>query len=152
MQNKLYLCDFGFGLRRYDIGNFSIIEEIDNTGEYKGLGLAFNFDCLAKPRFYAFYKRFLQFLKMENYDCLREKPTKASINGNRSQNLMVTLPPRLPRLARSPTHNALLASTRSLPTFSMLHSLLWKVYVSAMKKPVRRFAAQLRHILVFVLS
>ena len=49
---RLYLCDFGWGIRRYDIGKVSICEEITDDGIYKGQGWAVQFDfSLATIRF-----------------------------------------------------------------------------------------------------
>lgn len=60
----LYLCDFGYGIRRYDINDFSICEKVDDkTGDYKGIGLGFNFGCLMKQGFHDFYRRFQKILK-----------------------------------------------------------------------------------------
>jgi len=41
---RLYLCDFGWGVRRYDIGKLCICEEIADDGVYRGLGWAVQFD------------------------------------------------------------------------------------------------------------
>lgn len=41
---RLYLCDFGWGIRRYDIGKLSICEEIADDGRYRGQGWAVQFD------------------------------------------------------------------------------------------------------------
>jgi len=49
---RLYLCDFGWGIRRYDIGKVSICEELADDGTYRGLGWAVQFDfSLATIRF-----------------------------------------------------------------------------------------------------
>ena len=41
---RLYLCDFGYGIRRYDIGKVSILENIADDGTYRGQGWAVQFD------------------------------------------------------------------------------------------------------------
>jgi len=41
---KLYLCDFGYGIRRYDIGKLSIIEDVADDGTYRGQSWAVQFD------------------------------------------------------------------------------------------------------------
>ncbi|MCJ7424745.1 hypothetical protein MUP01_10835 [Candidatus Bathyarchaeota archaeon] len=50
MQNhlRLCLCDFGFGIQRYDIGKICILEQIGEEGSYKGLSLAADFDFSMK--------------------------------------------------------------------------------------------------------
>ena len=45
---KLYLCDFGFGIQRYDIDKISILEQIGDDGSYKGLSLGADFDFSIK--------------------------------------------------------------------------------------------------------
>ena len=45
---RLYLCDFGFGIQRYDIDKICILEQISDNGTYKGLSLATNFDFSMK--------------------------------------------------------------------------------------------------------
>ncbi len=49
---KLYLCDFGFGIQRYDIDKICITERISRDGIYEGNGLAceFNFRLLEWTR------------------------------------------------------------------------------------------------------
>ena len=41
---RLYLCDFGYGIKRYDIGKLSILENIADDGSYRGQGWAVQFD------------------------------------------------------------------------------------------------------------
>jgi hypothetical protein len=41
---RLYLCDFGYGIRRYDIGKLGILEDIADDGTYRGQGWAVQFD------------------------------------------------------------------------------------------------------------
>jgi len=45
---RLYLCDFGYGIQRYDIGKIAIYEDIGKDGSYKGLRLAGTFDFYMK--------------------------------------------------------------------------------------------------------
>ena len=49
---RLYLCDFGYGIQRYDIGNICLTEKISDDGIYEGNGLAceFNFRLLEWTR------------------------------------------------------------------------------------------------------
>jgi hypothetical protein len=51
MQNRnirLCLCDFGFGIQRYDIDKISFLEQISEDGSYTGLSLAADFDFSTK--------------------------------------------------------------------------------------------------------
>jgi hypothetical protein len=51
MQNRnirLCLCDFGFGIQRYDIDKISFLEQISEDGCYMGLSLAADFDFSMK--------------------------------------------------------------------------------------------------------
>jgi len=41
---KLYLCDFGYGILRYDIGRLSILEHHSKEGDYTGVGWGCDFD------------------------------------------------------------------------------------------------------------
>jgi hypothetical protein len=60
----LYLCDFGFGVRRYDIANLSFHENInEKTGDFQGIGVSFPFAFLFKPGFLKFHKRLEKLLK-----------------------------------------------------------------------------------------
>jgi hypothetical protein len=45
---KLVLCDFGYGIQRYDIDKVCILEEISDDGSYKGLSLGADFDFSLK--------------------------------------------------------------------------------------------------------
>ena len=41
---RLYLCDFGYGIQRYDIDRLALHEDIAKDGTYEGMGLACQFD------------------------------------------------------------------------------------------------------------
>ena len=43
-RHDLVLCDFGGGIRRYDIDRLCITEKIRDDGTYEGNGLACEFD------------------------------------------------------------------------------------------------------------
>lgn len=40
----MYLCDFGYGIMRYDIARLALNERIAKDGTYEGQGLASEFD------------------------------------------------------------------------------------------------------------
>jgi len=41
---RLYLCDFGYGILRYDIDRLSFHENIAKDGTHEGIGLASQYD------------------------------------------------------------------------------------------------------------
>lgn len=43
-ESKLYLCDYGYGIWRYDIGRICITEHHSKDGDYEGNSWACEFD------------------------------------------------------------------------------------------------------------
>jgi hypothetical protein len=59
---RLELCDFGFGIQRYDIDKLCVLEQISDDGSYKGLSLAADFDFSLKS-----FKRLDWTLKVKKF-------------------------------------------------------------------------------------
>ncbi len=56
----LYLCDFGYGILRYDIGRIAITEKHSDQGDYTGNGWCCEFDF----KLLEFCRRLKEFLKV----------------------------------------------------------------------------------------